>query len=197
MLTNMATSAVIWSSGDLIQQSLFPVDKSKGTTGAAAASSLALTRSTLATGIFGGIFVGTTGTLWYRSIDTHAAKLFRINTPAFIAYKILLDTVLYGPLYVAAFFMYSDLTSGGTLASAIKCAQKETLPVLLAEIVFWPPYQAFNFSKVPVRHHLNVVNFGCLLDSTFLCWARQQTDWFGDLAKRLGVTRDDDNRKKN
>ena len=40
----------------------------------------------------------------------------------------------------------------------------------MAELAFWPAFQAFNFWKVPVRHQLLAVNFGCLLDATFLCW---------------------------
>eukprot|EP00873_Tetraselmis_striata_P008162 jgi/Tetstr1/428426/TSEL_018440.t1 len=35
----------------------------------------------------------------------------------------------------------------------------------------------FNFSMVPVEHQLLVVNFGCILDCTFLCWANSQEGW--------------------
>ena len=40
----------------------------------------------------------------------------------------------------------------------------------LAELAFWPAFQAVNFWKVPVRHQLLAVNLACLVDATFLCW---------------------------
>ena len=48
--------------------------------------------------------------------------------------------------------------------------KNDFLSTYLAELAIWPAYQAFNFSKVPVRHQLLFVNAGCLIDATFLCW---------------------------
>ena len=48
--------------------------------------------------------------------------------------------------------------------------RSDFLTAYLAELAFWPAFQAVNFWKVPVRHQLLAVNLACLVDATFLCW---------------------------
>lgn len=48
--------------------------------------------------------------------------------------------------------------------------RQDFIPTFLAECLYWPFIQGFNFWKVPVKHQLLVVNTACLADSTFLSW---------------------------
>ncbi len=48
--------------------------------------------------------------------------------------------------------------------------RSDFLSAYIAELAFWPAFQAVNFWKVPVRHQLLAVNLACLVDATFLCW---------------------------
>jgi len=51
---------------------------------------------------------------------------------------------------------------------------KDFLPTYAAEMCIWPPFQAFNFTRIPVEHHLLAVNLMTVLDVSFLSWARCQ-----------------------
>lgn len=48
--------------------------------------------------------------------------------------------------------------------------KQDFIPTFVAECLYWPFIQGFNFWKVPVKHQLLVVNTACLADSTFLSW---------------------------
>ena len=52
-----------------------------------------------------------------------------------------------------------------------KKMQADFVSTYLAELAFWPAFQALNFAKIPVRHQLLAVNVACLFDATFLCWS--------------------------
>lgn len=67
------------------------------------------------------------------------------------------------------------------------CLQVDFLSTYSAELVFWPAVQTLNFSKVPVRHQLLVVNTFSLLDAAFISWVGHQEDWFGKILGRLGL----------
>ena len=59
---------------------------------------------------------------------------------------------------------------GNVLQDVKHKIERDFVSTYLAELAFWPAFQAFNFAKVPVRHQLLAVNSACLLDATFLCW---------------------------
>lgn len=58
---------------------------------------------------------GPFGNWWYKSLDATAARYFRPGAASFIAAKVLADTVVFGPLHIAAFFTYMTLYEGGSL----------------------------------------------------------------------------------
>ena len=51
---------------------------------------------------------------------------------------------------------------------------KDFVPTYAAELCIWPPFQLFNFTRIPVEHHLLAVNLMTVLDVSFLSWARSQ-----------------------
>lgn len=50
--------------------------------------------------------------------------------------------------------------------------REEFVPTMLAEAMVWPPYMAFVFSRVPVKHQLLAVNIATLFDVCFLSCMR-------------------------
>ena len=84
---------------------------------------------------------------------------------------------MFGPLHVASFFSYMTIVQGGSWQDVKDKLQRDFWSAYLAELAVWPAFQTFNFSKVPVRHQLLMVNLGCLGDATFLCWVKNQEDW--------------------
>jgi protein Mpv17 len=64
--------------------------------------------------------------------------------------------------------------------------QVDFWPTYAAELAVWPVVQAVNFSKVPVRHQLLVVNTFSLLDAAFISWVGHQQDWFTKIKQRMG-----------
>lgn len=101
----------------------------------------------------------------------------------FIATKVALDSLTFGPLDLAVFFTYMGLASGKTVDEVKEGLKRDFLPAFVLEGGIWPIFQVVNFRYVPVRYQLLYVNVFCLLDSAFLSWVEQQKDapwkqWF-------------------
>ena len=109
--------------------------------------------------------MGPLGHAWYRWLDAFVSARFLRGSARFVASKVLLDEVVFGPVHVAGFFA----------------------TVVVVELAFWPAFQAVNFWRVPVRHQLLAVNLACLLDATFLCWASAHDDWVSAAKGALGM----------
>lgn len=57
---------------------------------------------------------GPFGHYWYINLDKVARMYFTAGSKSFIAFKVLTDTAVFGPLHIAAFFSYMVLMEGGT-----------------------------------------------------------------------------------
>jgi hypothetical protein len=123
-----------------------------------------------ATALFAGCFIGPVGHFWYILLEHVAVSVFPKGSTLYVALKVVADSVVECPLDVAAFFCFMEFFKGGGIEEAQKKLITDFWPTYLAQMTFWPLYQWFNFSMVPVEHQLLVVNFGCILDCTFLCW---------------------------
>ena len=82
---------------------------------------------------------------------------------------------------MASFFSYMTIVQGGTWEDVKVKLRRDFWSAYLAELAVWPAFQTLNFSRVPVRHQLLMVNLGCLGDATFLCWVKNQDDWLAAL----------------
>lgn len=101
----------------------------------------------------------------------------------FVATKVAVDGLLFGPLDLLVFFTYMGFSSGKTANQVKEDVKRDFLPALILEGGIWPVVQVVNFRFIPVRYQLLYVNFFCLLDSSFLSWLEQQQDapwkqWF-------------------
>lgn len=101
----------------------------------------------------------------------------------FIATKVALDGLIFGPFDLFAFFTYVGFATGKSVDEVKEGLKRDFLPALVLEGGVWPIVQVANFRYVPVRYQLLYVNMFCLLDSAFLSWVEQQKDapwkkWF-------------------
>jgi hypothetical protein len=111
------------------------------------------------------------------------------STPAFIASKVLLDTAVMGPFYVAGYFAFGAVVmDGGGVREVQNKLAADFWPTLAAEVCFWPAVQGVNFWRTPVKHQLLVVNALTVGDAAFMSWARAQEDWVGAARERLALS---------
>jgi protein Mpv17 len=131
IMTQMTTSFLLWGSGDLIAQRLErweqqqkkitqqqlmqqqhqgkkqgavagpPPGSSLGSSSSSEPDSGYDMRRAFFTAMFGATFVGPVGHFWYQAIDRWCRAWVPKGGPAFIATKVLLDTAVMGPFYVA------------------------------------------------------------------------------------------------
>lgn len=106
----------------------------------------------------------------------------------FVATKVALDGIIFGPLDLFIFFSYMGFAAGKTVDQVKQDVKRDFLPALVLEGGIWPIVQVANFRYIPVQYQLLYVNSFCLLDSCFLSWLEQQQDaawkqWF----KRLSL----------
>lgn len=94
----------------------------------------------------------------------------------FVATKVAVDGLLFGPLDLLVFFTYMGFSTGKSVDQVKEDVKRDFLPALILEGGIWPIVQVVNFRYVPVRYQLLYVNFFCLLDSSFLSWLEQQQD---------------------
>jgi protein Mpv17 len=93
------------------------------------------------------------------------------KTPAFLVAKILVDSFVFGPIYLLAFYAWGSALIDRTGVEGFKAKiTQDFVPTMCAELAIWPLFQAFNFSVVPVQHQLLAVNAASLVDATFLSW---------------------------
>ncbi|XP_048321055.1 uncharacterized protein LOC107431790 isoform X2 [Ziziphus jujuba] len=137
------------------------------------------------TSSFGFGFVGPIGHFWYEGLDKFIRLKLQLQPKSarFIAAKVALDGLIFGPFDLLAFFSYMGFATGKSVDEVKEGLKRDFLPALVLEGGVWPIVQVANFRYVPVRYQLLYVNIFCLLDSAFLSWVEQQKDapwkqWF-------------------
>jgi hypothetical protein len=92
-----------------------------------------------------------------------------------------------GPFYVAAFFAWGcALIDFSGMAEFKRKMRVDFVPTLAAEVTLWPVIQGINFSCVPLKHQLLVVNTMTIFDACFMSWSRNQDDWLGKVKGWVG-----------
>ncbi|XP_010527210.1 PREDICTED: PXMP2/4 family protein 2 isoform X2 [Tarenaya hassleriana] len=137
------------------------------------------------TSMFGFGFVGPIGHFWYEGLDRFIKLrlLYEPKTARFVAAKVAMDGLIFGPFDLLVFFTYMGFATGKNPTEVKEGLKRDFLPALVLEGGAWPLLQIANFRYVPVRYQLLYVNIFCLLDSAFLSWVEQQKDaawkqWF-------------------
>ncbi|GIL58957.1 hypothetical protein Vafri_13958 [Volvox africanus] len=162
VMTQAATSALLWGLGDGMAQRI----ENRGRGGIDA-------RRVALTAAFGGAVIGPAGHGWYLMLERLVMQLGLACSLKSMLLKVTADNLLYSPCYVLAFFAYGCMAIDGlSPAIFIEKMREEFMPTMLAEALLWPPYMAFVFSRVPVKHQLLAVNVATLFDVCFLSWVR-------------------------
>nr|XP_028965633.1 PXMP2/4 family protein 2-like isoform X2 [Malus domestica] len=137
------------------------------------------------TSTFGFAFVGPVGHFWYEGLDKFIKLKLHLQPKSaqFVAAKVAMDGLIFGPLDLLVFFTYMGFSTGKNSVQVKEDLKRDFLPALALEGGVWPIVQTANFRYVPVRYQLLYVNIFCLLDSAFLSWVEQQKDaawkqWF-------------------
>jgi protein Mpv17 len=185
--THLITSLALWGIGDYSAQC---IEKEKVIKSSKDLNSQRFT----ATVAFAGIFVAPLGHLWYENLASITGKVLKgigiaSNSRNMLIGKVVLDSFAFGPVYLAAFFAF--MTKALNSGSVVEKLENDFLSTFAAQLVFWPPIQLLNFWKTPVRYQLLVVNFVCIIDSTFLSWARSNDQWLSKLLGKEKVNKKD------
>ncbi|CAM8925732.1 unnamed protein product [Rhodiola kirilowii] len=150
------------------------------------------------TSMFGFGFVGPVGHYWYEGLDRfiRLKLILQPKSVKFVATKVAMDGIIFGPLDLLVFFSYMGFSNGKNLDQVKEDLKRDFLPALILEGGIWPIVQVANFRYVPVRYQLLYVNIFCLLDSAFLSWIEQQQDapWKTALVSYLSSKREDQGR---
>ncbi|XVE54262.1 hypothetical protein DITRI_Ditri03aG0066600 [Diplodiscus trichospermus] len=130
------------------------------------------------TSMFGFGFVGPVGHFWYEGLDRFIKMRLQLRPKSvrFVATKVAMDGLIFGPVDLLLFFTYMGFSLGKTVAQVKEDVKRDFLPALILEGGVWPIVQVANFRYIPVRYQLLYVNIFCLLDSAFLSWLEQQKD---------------------
>uniref|UniRef100_A0A7C8YQC0 Protein Mpv17 n=1 Tax=Opuntia streptacantha TaxID=393608 RepID=A0A7C8YQC0_OPUST len=184
--TQMISSGLIWGVGDIAAQTITFSTANRRRKVSERENELKINWKRVAsTSLFGFGFVGPVGHFWYEGLDRLIKTRFKMqpNSLRFVATKVALDGVIFGPLDLLVFFTYMGFSNGKSIPQIKEDVKRDFLPALVMEGGIWPILQVANFRYVPVRYQLLYVNFFCLLDSCFLSWIEQQEDaawkkWF-------------------
>ncbi|PWA40271.1 mpv17/PMP22 [Artemisia annua] len=177
--TQVISSGVIWGFGEIAAQSVTHLTVVNKKTTKEDNKELHINwRRVATTSLFGMAFVGPVGHFWYEGLDRFLkTKLqYQPKSMRFVATKVALDGIIFGPLDLFVFFTYMGFASGKTIKQVKEDVKRDFLPALILEGGIWPIVQVANFRFVPVRYQLLYVNSFCLLDSCFLSWLEQQQD---------------------
>lgn len=139
VLTQAATSSVLWGLGDCLAQRIEAYERAHhsgiaaditlgsamaGSSAGTAAAAVSVDKKTsndsdalaaldthrvAATATFGAAFIGPVGHAWYLGLEGGCRRLFPAGGSAFLAAKVAVDSVGMGSLYVASFFAFGSM----------------------------------------------------------------------------------------
>ncbi|XP_052488800.1 uncharacterized protein LOC105774048 isoform X2 [Gossypium raimondii] len=104
------------------------------------------------TSMFGFGFVGPVGHFWYEGLDKFIKMrlLLRPKSARFVAAKVAMDGLIFGPFDLFVFFTYMGFSAGKSTAQVKEDVKRDFLPALILEGGVWPIVQT-----VPFCHGLN------------------------------------------
>ncbi|XP_076908542.1 uncharacterized protein LOC143565463 [Bidens hawaiensis] len=190
--TQVISSGLIWGFGDIAAQTVThatAVNKNPNLIPEEDKELHINWRRVATTSLFGMAFVGPVGHFWYEGLDRFLK--FKLKYPPksvrFVATKVALDGIIFGPVDLLVFFSYMGFAAGKSANQVKEDVKRDFLPALVLEGGIWPMVQVANFRFIPVQYQLLYVNSFCLLDSCFLSWLEQQQDaawkqWFKNLS---------------
>ncbi|KAG4194587.1 hypothetical protein ERO13_A06G063200v2 [Gossypium hirsutum] len=95
------------------------------------------------TSMFGFGFVGPVGHFWYEELDKFIKMrlLLRPKSARFVAAKVAMDGLIFGPFDLFVFFTYMGFSAGKSTAQVKEDVKRDFLPALILEGGVWPIVQ--------------------------------------------------------
>ncbi|XP_028806522.1 protein SYM1 [Neltuma alba] len=177
--TQVISSGVLWAAGDITAQYItHSATKKRLQLSDADAKFMIDWKRVAITSGFGLGFVGPVGHFWYEGMDKFIRFKLQLQPKSvrFVATKVAMDGIIFGPIHLFVFFTYMGLSAGKTIPQVKEDLKRNFVPAFLLEGGVWPIVQVVNFRYIPVKYQLLYVNLFCLLDSAFLSWLEQQKD---------------------
>ncbi|KAI5809833.1 hypothetical protein DFH27DRAFT_161831 [Peziza echinospora] len=170
MLTQSATTGVLFATGDVLAQQ--GVEK-RGL------ENHDFSR-TARMGFYGGLIFGPMVVQWYRFLDRAIKIPGRAN--AELLARVAIDQVVFTPANMLLFFSAMAVLEGESPMEKLRTSFKETI---LVNWMVWPGVQLVNFKIVPLQHRLLVVNMISLGWNSYLSVANNKNNTVAEKAKGL------------
>ncbi|KAF6147285.1 hypothetical protein GIB67_009768 [Kingdonia uniflora] len=152
--TQVISSGILWGTGDIAAQTITRSTMKKHHKKLNDEEVFKINWKRVAiTSMFGVGFVGPVGHFWYEYLDRFMKVQLQLppKSMRFVAAKVALDGVIFGPLDLCLFFTYMGLTSGKSIPQVKEDLKRDFLPALVLEGGVWPIVQIANFRFIPVR----------------------------------------------
>ena len=114
--------------------------------------------------LFGGLIHGPTGHLFYRSLN----RLIPGSTPTIVATKVLIDEIVWKPIFISLLFIFIGIVGGSTPNLIVNKLKSDAWIAVLGSWLIWPIAHALNFNMIPARSRLLYINTVQLIFNIFL-----------------------------
>lgn len=108
---------------------------------------------------------------WYVVLD----RVFGTGGASITLKKVLLDQLLFSPVFVPVFLVFVGFLQGQPWADIERTVRRDFLPVLTASYVLWPAAQGVTFRFVPLNYQLPFTSLVALVWNTYLAWKANET----------------------
>ncbi|XP_055522529.1 mpv17-like protein [Wyeomyia smithii] len=159
LIKGMATYAIIWPTGSLIQQTI--EGKDWRTFNYKQSFNFAL---------FGTFFVAPTLYGWVK-ISSQMWPTMNLKTGII---KAIVEQFSYGPFAGTSFFFGMSLLERKTIGEAVQEVKTKFPDTYKVGICVWPVIQTINFSLIPEHNRVPFVSICSLLWTTFLAYMKQR-----------------------
>ncbi|KAE8682835.1 hypothetical protein F3Y22_tig00111234pilonHSYRG00043 [Hibiscus syriacus] len=88
-------------------------------------------------------FVGPLGHFWYEGLDKFIKMRLQLRpkTARFVAAKVAMDGLIFGPFDLFVFFTYMGFCTGKNVAQVKEDVKRDFLPALIVEGGIWPSFR--------------------------------------------------------
>lgn len=142
LLTKALTSFTGFTVGDVLAQNF--VEKSEKYD----------VMRTLRMGSFGLLIHGTTGHYFYGFLDSKMPG----TKPVTVASKVLIDQVVWNPIFGVMFFSYLGLAEGKGPSEIMAKIQRDLKTAVMGSWAVWVPAHTINFAFIPPSQRLLYIN---------------------------------------
>ncbi|XWS72030.1 hypothetical protein CRYUN_Cryun02cG0005700 [Craigia yunnanensis] len=142
--TQVISSGFLWGIGDVAAQYITHSTAKKRLQYKDAEQEFKINWKRVAiTSMFGFGFVGPVGHFWYEGLDRFIKLRLQLRPKSvkFVATKVAMDGLIFGPFDLFVFFTYMGFSTGKSVAQVKEDVKRDFLPALILEGGVWPIVQ--------------------------------------------------------